>query len=309
MPRLTGGERNTKKGGSLLREKPKVDRYRFIKAASRKGLRIARLCKALDVAKSAYYAWDKRPESKRSKRRKELTEQVKEEYFSNHRIPGATKIAKSLSKSGKPVGRRTVAAIMRENGWRSKVVKKYKATTNSNHNLPVAENLLDREFTADRPNQKWVSDITYVPTDEGWLYVAGILDLYGREVIGWAMGDRMTKNLVIDCLNQANIRRNNPRGVLLHSDRGSQYCSRDYRRLLEKSDYICSMSRKGNCWDNAPMESFWGKLKQEWLNDKRFRTRQDAKRAVFWYIEIYYKRYRLHESNGYETPYDYVIAV
>jgi putative transposase len=238
-------------------------------------------------------------------RRKELTERVKTEYFSNHRIPGATKIAKMLSKPGKPVGRRTVADIMRKNGWKSKVVKKYKATTNSKHNLPVAENLLNREFSADCPNQKWVSDITYVPTDEGWLYVAGILDLYGREVIGWAMGERMTKGLVINCLNQANTRRNNPRGVLLHSDRGSQYCSKDYQKLMAKSGHVCSMSRKGNCWDNAPMESFWGKLKQEWLNDKRFRTREDAKRAVFWYIEVYYRKYRLHESNGYMSPYDF----
>jgi len=230
---------------------------------------------------------------------------VRKEYFNNRRIPGATKIAKSLSKPGEPVGRRAVANIMRENGWKSKVVKKYKATTNSNHNLPVAENLLNREFEASRPNEKWVSDITYVPTDEGWLYVAGMMDLYGREIVGWAMGERMTKGLVIDCLNQANTRRNNPRGVLAHSDRGSQYCSHDYQKLLAKSDHICSMSRKGNCWDNAPMESFWGKMKQEWLNDKRFRTREDAKRAIFWYIEVYYKRYRLHESNGYKTPFDY----
>ena len=234
-----------------------------------------------------------------------MTQQVKEAYFSNHRIPGATKIAKLLSKPGAPVGRHAVSDIMRANGWKSKVVKKYKATTNSNHKLPVAENLLNRQFTATRPNEKWVSDITYVPTDEGWLYVAGILDLYGREVIGWAMGERMTKRLVIDCLKQANTRRSNPRSVLLHSDRGSQYCSNDYQKLLKKSDFICSMSRKGNCWDNAPMESFWGKLKQEWLNDKRFRTREDAKRAVFWYIEVYYKRYRLHEANGYKTPFDY----
>ena len=119
------------------------------------------------------------------------------------------------------------------------------------------------------------------------------------------MGDRMTKDLAIDCLNQAMTRRNNPRGVLAHSDRGSQYCSKDYQKLLAKSGHICSMSRKGNVWDNAPMESFWGKLKQEWLNDKRFRTREDAKRAIFWYIEVYYKRYRLHESNGYKTPSDY----
>ena len=228
---------------------------------------------------------------------------MREEFFSNRKIPGARKIARKLR-----AGRNLVAKIMRKHGWIPKVVKKYKATTNSNHNLPVAENLLNREFAAERPNQKWVSDITFVATDEGWLYVAGMMDLYGREVIGWAMGERMTKELVIDCLNQANTHRGNPRGVLVHSDRGSQYCSRDYQKLLAKSDHICSMSRKANCWDNAPMESFWGKLKQEWLYGKRFRTREDAKREVFWYIEVYYKRYRLHESNGYMTPYDFQAA-
>ena len=268
-------------------------------------MRIARLCEALGINKSAYYAWDKRPEGKREKRRKTLTDQIRKEFYGNRQIPGSTKIAKKLSTPEHPVGRRVVARIMRENGWRSKVVKKYKATTNSNHNLPVAENLLNREFTADKPNQKWVSDITYVPTDEGWLYVAGVLDLYGREVVGWAMGDRMTKELVLGALKQAKGRRGNPKGVLSHSDRGSQYCSYDYQKELSKDGFICSMSRKANCWDNAPMESFWGKLKQEWLNDKRFRTREDAKQAIFWYIEIYYKMYRLHETNGYTTPSDY----
>ena len=277
----------------------------FIKAASSKGLRIARLCEALNVSRGAYYAWDKRPESKRSLRRKKLTEQVREEFYKNHKIPGAVKIAKKLTTPEEPVGRRVVADIMRKNGWKSKVIKKYKATTDSNHNMPVAENILNREFIAERSNQKWVSDITYVPTDEGWLYLAGILDLCGREVVGWAMGERMTKGLVINCLNQARVRRQNPTGVLLHSDRGSQYCSKEYQKQLAKNGFICSMSRKGNCWDNAPMESFWGKLKQEWLNDKRFRTREDAKRAIFWYIEVYYRRYRLHESNDYQTPHDY----
>ena len=229
-----------------------------------------------------------------------MKERVREEFFGNHKIPGARKIARKLG-----VSRKLVGDIMRENGWVSKVVKKYKATTNSNHNLPVAENLLNRDFTADQANQKWVSDITYIPTDEGWLYLAGILDLHGREPVGWAMNERMTKELVIRALNQANIRRNNPKGVLIHSDRGSQYCSHDYQKELGKGGFICSMSRKGNCWDNAPMESFWGKLKQEWLNDKRFRTREDAKRAVFWYIEVYYKNYRLHESNGYQTPQEF----
>jgi len=224
---------------------------------------------------------------------------VRETFYSNHKIPGATKIGKALS-----VDRKTVGKIMRENGWKSKVCKKYKATTNSNHNLPVAENLLNRNFKTEYRNQKWVSDITYVPTDEGWLYVAGMLDLYDREVVGWSMGDRMTKGLVIDCLKMAKTKRGYPKGVMAHSDRGSQYCSFDYQKELLKDGFICSMSRKGNCWDNSPMESFWGKLKQEWLNDKRFRTREDAKRAIFWYIEIYYKNYRLHESNGYKTPAD-----
>jgi putative transposase len=133
----------------------------------------------------------------------------------------------------------------------------------------------------------------------------GILDLYNREVVGWAMGERMTKELVLDALRQAKGRCGNPKGVIAHSDRGSQYCSHDYQKELIKDGFICSMSRKANCWDNAPMESFWGKLKQEWLNDKRFRTREDAKQAIFWYIEVYYKRYRLHETNGYTTPHDY----
>ena len=260
----------------------------------------------LEVNRSAYYAWDKRPESERSKREKMLTDVIRDIFFSNHQIPGARKIARMLRNLGYRVSRRLVTRIMRENGWRPRVIKKYKATTNSKHNLPVAENILNREFAAVRANEKWLSDITYIYTDEGWLYLACILDLYGREIVGWSMDERMTKDLVIDCLNQANTRRNNPRGVLVHSDRGSQYCSKDYQKLLHKSNHVCSMSRKGNVWDNAPMESFFGKLKQEWLNGKRFRTREDAKRAIFWYIEVYYKNYRLHESNDYTTPNNYL---
>ena len=195
---------------------------------------------------------------------------------------------------------------MKKNRWRSKVTKKYRVTTDSNHHLPVAENLLDRQFTAEKPNTKWLSDITYIRTDEGWLYLAVILDLYGREPVGWAMGDKITRDLVIQALHQAILRRNYPRGVLIHSDRGNQYCSYDYQNELSRGGLTCSMSRKGNVWDNAPMESFFGKLKQEWLNDKRFRTRSDAMQEVFWYIEVYYRNYRLHERNGYQTPREYV---
>jgi transposase InsO family protein len=173
------------------------------------------------VTKSAYYAWDSRPESKRIKERKELTKQVRQEFFSNRKIPGATKIAKKLTKPDRPVGRRRVADIMRENGWKSRVVKKYKATTNSKHNLPVAENILDRNFTTNKQNEKWLSDITYVPTDEGWLYLACVLDLHGRDIVGWSMDERMKKNLVINALRQVKMRCGNPKGVLAHSDRGS----------------------------------------------------------------------------------------
>jgi putative transposase len=230
---------------------------------------------------------------------------VKREFHENKRIAGSVKITENLSTPESPVNRKLVAKIMKENGLKSKVVKKYKATTNSNHNMPVAENILNRDFEAQKPNQKWVSDITYVPTDEGWLYLAGILDLCGREIAGWAMGERMTKELVIRCLNQARGRRGHPKEVLIHSDMGSQYCSNDYQQLLARHNFTCSMSRKGNCWDNSPMESFWGKLKQEWLNDKHFRTREEAKAAIFWYIEVYYRRKRLHATNDYKTPEKY----
>ena len=232
---------------------------------------------------------------------------VETAFQEGHRIFGARKITEILRHKGEKVSRGLVARIMQEKGLKSKVVKKYKATTNSKHNLPVAENLLNREFTAARLNEKWVSDITYVPTDEGWLYVAGIMDLCGHEIVGWAMGKRMTKELVIRCLNQARGRRGNPKGVLLHSDRGSQYCSHEYQRLLQKGGFVCSMSRKGNCYDNAPMESFWGKLKQEWPSGKRFRTRSEAMAAIFWYIEVFYRRKRPHEANGYLTPEEFGI--
>jgi len=265
----------------------------------------AKLCRELGVSRAGYYAWDGRPESERARRYKQLTEQVRKVFQENRRIPGAKKIAKMLSSEDEPVNHKVVAKIMRENGWKSKVCKKYKATTNSKHNLPVAPNILDRDFTTTSPNQKWLSDITYIETGEGWLYLACVLDLHGREIAGWAMGDRITKELVITALQQARMRRSNPKGVLLHSDQGSQYCSHDYQRLLTEHGYICSMSRKGNCWDNSPMESFWGKLKQEHLNEFHFKTRDEAREAVFWYIEIYHRHYRLHEANGFLTPEEY----
>jgi len=244
----------------------------------------------------------KRPESKRSKRQACVLEEIKNIHRESHEIYGAPTITAELKNKNIPASRGMVSRLMRKNGIQSKVRRKYKVTTDSNHNLPVAENILNREFAASARNKKWVSDITYISTSEGWLYLAGILDLYDGAIVGWSMDSCMTKSLVIDALREACGRRNPEEGLLLHSDRGSQYCSREYQKEISNRKFICSMSRKGNCWDNAPMESFWGKLKTEWLNDKRFRTRAEAKQAVFEYIELFYNRKRLRSVNGYIPP-------
>lgn len=266
------------------------------------------MCIVLQVSRSGYYAWEKRPKSKKATDDEELLKKIKKIHQDTRRSYGRIKITRALRRSGQVVNHKRVERLMKHAGIRSKVAKKYKATTNSKHSLPVAENILNREFKADKPNQKMVSDITYVWTEEGWLYVAGILDLCGQKLVGLSMSERMTKELVINALDSAYKRVGRPRGVLLHSDRGSQYCSHDYQKRLKKYGFICSMSRKGNCWDNAPMEAFWGKMKYEWLNDQRFKTRNEARAAVFEYVEIFYNRQRLHQSNDYLTPEEYYTA-
>lgn len=245
------------------------------------------MCKALQVSRSGYYAYISRGESKRSKENRAFLETIKKIHLKSRRIYGAPQIINNLPENQR-ASKNRVVRLMRANGIRSKVTKKYKATTYSNHNLPVADNILNREFTAEKPNQKWVSDITYIATKEGWLYLAAIMDLYGRRIIGWAMDKHMKTELVSTALKQAVGRAGAKEGVLIHSDRGIQYASKDYQDLLHKYGFVCSMSRKGNCYDNAPMESFWGKLKMEWLNDYSFNTREEAKKAVFEYIEIFY---------------------
>lgn len=268
--------------------------------------RVAKMAQWLQVSKSGYYAWRKRPKSKRCIENETLLEEIIRIHQSSRSTYGGRKITHEINRrSEKPVNHKRVERIMRENGIRSKSHKKYKATTNSSHNLPVAENILNREFTADRPGQKMVSDITYIPTDEGWLYLAGVMDLCGNKIVGISMGSRMTKELVISALKDAICHTRATSGCILHSDRGSQYCSLEYQALAKDHGFISSMSRKGNCWDNAPMESFWGKLKQEWLNGQHFRTREEAKSAVFEYIWIFYNRKRIHEANGYLTPEEY----
>ena len=208
-------------------------------------------------------------------------------------------------KSEKPVNHKRAERIMRENGIRPISHKKYKATTNSRHSLPVAENIPNRDYAADRPGQRMVSGIAYIPTDEGWLCLAGVMGLCGDKISGIPLDGRMAKELVISALKDAIRHTQNTGGCILHSGRGSQCRPLDYQGLAKECGFISGMSRKGNCWDDAPMESFWGKLKQGWLNGRHFRTGEEAESAVFGYIWIFYNRKRIHEANGYLTPEEY----
>ena len=273
---------------------------------NRSKYRIAKMAQWLQVSKSGYYAWRKHSKSLRSIKDESLLKEIIRIHGASHGTYGGRKITHEINRRlENPVNHKRVERIMRENGIRSKSHKKYKATTNSRHSLPVAENILNRDFAADRPGQKMVSDITYIPTDEGWLYLAGVMDLCGDKIVGISMDGRMTKELVISALEDAIRHTQSTEGCILHSDRGSQYCSLDYQTLAKEHGFVSSMSRKGNCWDNAPMESFWGKLKQEWLNGQHFRSREEAKAAVFEYIWIFYNRKRIHEANDYLTPEEY----
>lgn len=260
------------------------------------------MCKLLQVSPSGYYDWYQRAPSVRAQENEALKLKIKSIFDDERSRAGAKRIAKRLKAEGSPVGRRRVARIMRLNGWRAKAAKKYKATTNSNHNLPVAPNLLQQNFTANRSDEKYVSDITYIWTEEGWLYLAVVMDLYSRMVVGWAMSERMTSQLVCDALQMALWQRKMPQNVIIHSDRGSQYCSHDYQQLLAANKLICSMSKRGDCYDNAAMESWNHSFKVEAIHGEKFITRAFAKNHVFDYIAVYYNRKRLHSRLGYLSP-------
>lgn len=262
------------------------------------------MCNAFDVSSGGYYDWKRRENnlSPRKKQRAELDAKVLNLFRQSKGRSGSPNIRKDLCELGLNHSKHTVANSMKRQNLRAKAAKKFKATTNSNHNFPVAENLLDRNFVASKPNEKWVSDITYLWTDEGWLYLAVMIDLYSRSVVGWSMSERMTTPLVSDTLTMALWRRKMPEGVLVHSDRGSQYCSHDYQAFLKDHKLVCSMSRKGNCWDNAVAESFFHTLKVELIHGERFYTREQCRRAVFEYIEVDYNRKRRHSAIGFISP-------
>lgn len=260
------------------------------------------MCRVLEVSRSGYYDWRRRPPSARARANQHLTDTIRRIYEEHKGRVGAPRITGQLRAEGRRVGKKRVARLMRTEGLRAKAARKYKATTDSNHNLPVAPNLPEQDFSSTVPNRKWVSDITYIATDEGWLYLAVVLDLYSRLVVGWAMSERMTATPVCDALQMALWHRKCPRGVIVHSDRGSQYCSGDYQRLLRDNALICSMSKKGDCYDNAAMESWNHSFKVETVHGERFVTRQTAMDHVFEYIEVYYNRKRLHSRLGYLSP-------
>ena len=235
----------------------------------------------------------------------QLKQKIKQIYQKSRKRYGSPRIYQQLLREGYAIGKKRVERLMQELDIQAVAKRKYKATTDSAHSKPVAENLLKRDFAPENPNKSWVADITYIWTSEGWLYLATIMDLYSRRIIGWALRNRLTKDLVIGALDMALKQRNTSADLLIHSDRGSQYASELYQLLLLKNGILCSMSGKGNCWDNAVMESFYRSLKVELIYQNKYETRREAQRDIFEYIEIFYNRERLHSSLGYCTPEEY----
>ena len=264
---------------------------------------VAQMCRVLEVSRSGFYAWRSRVPSATETRREGLTEQVTRIHAEVKARYGSPRMQAELVDRGHDCCVNTVARVMREAGIAAKTKRKFRRTTDSNHPHPVAENVLDRQFDPAVPNASWVADVTYIPTRDGWLYLAVVVDLFSRMVVGWSMAATMTSRLVVDALEMALGRRpGGSSGLVAHSDRGSQYASEHYRRRLEEERIVCSMSRRGNCWDNAPMESFFASLKKELVHDEDYTTRDEATASIFEYIETFYNRVRRHSSLGYVAP-------
>jgi transposase InsO family protein len=260
------------------------------------------MCRVFGIAPSTYYAWERKQTSERARHDGELLAAIQRIFAKFHARYGAPRVRDELTREGITVSRKRVARLMRDAGLKAKGRRKYKPTTDSNHALPVAPNLLKRDFRADVPDRVWVSDITYIWTRQGWMYLAVILDLCSRKVVGWSLADRMTAALVCDALDAAVRLRRPKTGLIFHSDRGSQYASRAFRRRLWRHQMRQSMSRRGDCWDNAVAESFFATLKKELVRDNICDTRSQARSEIFEYIEVFYNRQRAHSLLAYATP-------
>ncbi len=254
------------------------------------------LCAVLDVPRSGYYAWRDRPPSERERANERLVVQLRVLHEQSRRTYGSPRMTQALQASGERCNEKRIARLMRQEGLRPKTVRKFKVTTDSKHTHAVAPNVVNRDFTARQPNQVWLSDITYVWTTEGWLYLAAVLDVYSRKIVGWATSETIDGELAKSALRQAVGRRQPPPGLVHHSDRGGQYACGDYQQLLGDWQMVGSMSRKGDCWDNAPMESFFGSLKRELVYHERFATKAEARAKLFEYIEAFYNNWRRHTS-------------
>jgi putative transposase len=268
------------------------------------------MCRALGVSRAGYYAWRKRQPSAAEIRREELTEEITTIHAQVKGRYGSPRVHAELVARGHGCCVNFVAKLMRAAGIAAKTKRKFRQTTDSNHVLPVSENVLDRQFEPEEPNESWVADITYIPTRAGWLYLAVVEDLFSRMVVGWSMAQTMTSRLVVDALEMALARRltlqgSSPSGLVAHSDRGSQYASEHYQRRLAEERIECSMSRRGDCWDNAPMESFFASLKKELVHHEDYATPDQARASIFEYIEAFYNRVRRHSSLGYVAPAEY----
>jgi putative transposase len=267
---------------------------------------VSLLCKIFGVSKSGYYNWKVRPKTNATEELR-IVRLIEKVHQGSRGTYGSPRVFQILKGMGESCSEDKIARLMQKFGIRARTKRKFRHTTDSNHNSPIAENKLNQNFTANSPGEKLVGDITYIATNEGWLYLACVLDVYTRKIVGWQMRSRMTKDLVIDALKNASRSLKMAPGSIFHSDRGSQYASQSFRRVLDVFGYEQSMSRRGNCYDNSMMESFFATLKKEFVYHTKFETRTDAERKIFEWIEVFYNRQRIHSGIGYLTPCDFEV--
>lgn len=263
---------------------------------------LSALCRVMQVCRGGFYAWSTRDKSTREINNDALTELIRTAYEQSKQTYGSPRIFAELKEAGVACSQKRIARLMRRHQMHAVRPKRFVVTTDSDHDMPIAENLLARTFQAETPDTRWTADITYIWTSQGWLYLAIILDLFSRRIVGWAMDQTIDRNLVMSALDMALLGRKPGEDLLCHSDRGSQYASQDYQKQLEEAGIVCSMSRRGNCWDNAPTESFFASLKKEMVYRTRFETREQARTAIFSWIEVWYNRKRRHSTLGYVSP-------
>jgi putative transposase len=282
-------------------------RFAFI-ATEKAHFPVALLCRTLEVSRSGFYAWKHRPQAARTLRDQSLGLEIAAIFAESHRRYGSPRVHAQLRAAGHRTGRKRVARLMRAAGLRARERRRFRCTTDSRHGMAIRENLLARRFTVTAPNTRWATDITYLWTLEGWLYLAVMLDLFSRRVVGWSVSERLERGLALDALKMALEARRPSQGMLHHSDRGSQYASHEYQALLAEHGIVSSMSRRANCWDNAVAESFFASLKMELVYQTRWRTKDEARSALFEYIEVFYNRRRRHSALGYKSPAEFETA-